>query len=277
MHLTPSNYYSPEANASYYSVSQIKQFIDCPDCAMAELRGDWVRPKTTALLVGGFVDAYFSGEIKEFCDANPEIFTKKGDLKADFIRATEIIQRINRSDLAMMMLDGEKQKIVTGQIDGYPFKAKLDVLLDRDQCRAIAERFPNMGELLFEDGAIVDMKIVKDFEPMYKPEEGRMHFITYWRYDLQGAVYQELVRLLTGKRLPFYLAAETKEKVSDIDVVHIGQDHLDFQRDRFVSKVDLFDAIKNGIVEADQCGKCDYCKQTKTIKEPPEADEFYLF
>ena len=265
MVLNQSNYYSPEANASYYSVSQIKQLLDCPDCAMAELRGEWTRPKTTALLVGGFVDAYFSGEMEQFCEANPEIFTKKGDLKADFVKAMDIIRRIERDELAMMMLGGEKQKIVTGEIDGYPFKAKLDVLLDRVQCRAIAERFPNMGELLFEDGAIVDMKIVKDFEPMYKPEDGRMHFITYWRYDLQGAVYQELVRLMTGNRLPFYILAATKQDPPDVRLFRVDQADMDVQLDSLRRDLVDIDAIKNGKAIPERCDSCAWCRHSRVL------------
>lgn len=265
MLLTPSNYYSPEANAYYYSVSQIKQFLDCPECAMAELRGEWVRPKTTALLVGGFVDAYFSGEMDQFCEANPEIFTKKGDLKADFVKAMDVIRRIERDELAMMMLDGEKQKIVTGQVAGYPFKAKLDVLLNRDQCRAIAERFPNMGELLFEDGAIVDMKIVKDFEPMYKQEEGRMHFITYWRYDLQGAVYQELVRLLTGRRLPFYILSATKQDPPDVRLFRVSQEDMDVQLDSLRRDLPDIDAIKKGKAIPERCDSCAWCRHSRVL------------
>lgn len=265
MTLTASNYYSAEANASYYSVSQIKQFIDCPDCAMAELRGDWVRPKTTALLVGGFVDAYFTGDIDEFCNENPEIFTRKGTLKADYIKALEIAKRIEIDQLAMMMLDGEKQKIVTGQIDGYPFKAKLDVLLNRDQCRAIAERFPNMGELLFEDGAIVDMKIVKDFEPMYKPEEGRMHFITYWRYDLQGAVYQEIVKQKLGKRLPFYILAATKQDPPDVRLFRVDQTDMDVQFDSLRLDLPDINAIKHGGAIPERCESCAWCRHSRVL------------
>lgn len=265
MLLTPNNYYSPEANASYYSVSQIKQFLDCPDCAMAELRGDWVRSKTTALLVGGFVDAYFTGDIDEFCNENPEIFTRKGTLKADYIKALEIAKRIEADQLAMMMLDGEKQKIVTGQIDGYSFKAKLDVLLNRDQCRAIAERFPNMGELLFEDGAIVDMKIVKDFEPMYKPEEGRMHFITYWRYDLQGAVYQEIVKQKLGKRLPFYILAATKQDPPDVRLFRVDQTDMDVQLDSLRRDLPDIDAIKRGKAIPERCDSCAWCRHSRVL------------
>ena len=82
MLLTHENYYSQEANKAYFSVSQVKAFMKCPACAMAELNGQHAPPKTTSLLVGGFVDSYFSGEIEEFQEANPEVYTKNGNLRA---------------------------------------------------------------------------------------------------------------------------------------------------------------------------------------------------
>ena len=65
MELTAENYYSPEANAEYMSVSQFKSFagtdgkLACEAEAMAELRGEWEMKKTTALMVGSYVDSYF--------------------------------------------------------------------------------------------------------------------------------------------------------------------------------------------------------------------------
>ena len=265
MALTASNYYSSDANKAYYSVSQIKQFMDCPSAAMASLRGDYVRPKTSSLLVGGYVDAYFSDELDQFCEDNPEIFTKKGELKADFVRAGDIIRRIECDSLALMMLNGRKQEILTGKISGHPFKVKLDVLLDHNQCRAIAERFPNMGELLFEDGAIVDMKIMKDFEPLYKPEEGRMHFITYWRYDLQGAVYQEIVRQNTGKTLPVYILAATKQEPPDIRLFRVDQTDMDLQLDALKRDLPDIDAIKRGVTIPERCESCAWCRHSRVL------------
>ena len=57
MILTPENYYSPEANFEYMSVSQFKDFsgtygqVGCESRAMAKLRGEYQEEKTTALLV----------------------------------------------------------------------------------------------------------------------------------------------------------------------------------------------------------------------------------
>ena len=256
MKLTQANYYSKRANMTYMSVSQFKAFDRCPHAALAEVKGRYVREKTTPMLVGGYVDAYFEGTLPQFKQQNPDIFKKDGTLKSEFVQAETIIERIKRDRTMMRYLSGLKQVIMTGTIGGVAVKVKIDSLLP---------------------DKIVDLKVMRDFDNVRDAESGILPWFEAWGYSLQGAVYQEIVFQNTGKRLPFYLAAATKEKVTDIDIVHIGQDHLDFQRDKFVSKVDLFDAIKNGIVEAERCEKCDYCKQTKTIKEPTEADEFYLF
>ena len=66
--------------------------------------------KTTALLVGSYVDSHFEGTLDLFKAQNPEIFTKKGELKAEYRKAEEIINRIERDPLFMMFMSGEKQK-----------------------------------------------------------------------------------------------------------------------------------------------------------------------
>jgi site-specific DNA-cytosine methylase len=88
--LTDANYYSPEANWAYMSTSQFKSFRKCEAAALAELRGEWNRPSSTALLVGSYVDAYFSGEMEQFKAAHPEMYKKDGALKADFEKAEAV-------------------------------------------------------------------------------------------------------------------------------------------------------------------------------------------
>ena len=94
MILTNENYYSNEANWEYMSVSQYKQFRKCEATAMAELNGKWKQPKSTALLVGSYVDSWFEGTLDEFTLQNPEIFKKDGTLKVDYIQAEEIIRKL---------------------------------------------------------------------------------------------------------------------------------------------------------------------------------------
>lgn len=256
MKLTAANYYSAEANAEFFSVSQFKSFCKCPACTMAELRGGYKRPKSTALLVGSFVDSYFEGTLEAFKEDNPEIFTKNGTLKADYQGAERIIERIERDRLFREHMSGEKQVIMTGVIAGVPFKIKMDS---------------------YREGvAIDDLKVVKDFENIYIPGKGAIPWFEAWGYTTQGAVYQEIVRQNTGERLPFFLAAASKETEPNIDIVHIGQDFLDRAIELVEYEVLEYDAVKSGIIEARRCEKCDFCKSTKVLSKPTEAEEFYF-
>lgn len=266
--LTAENYYSREAARAYYSASQIKQFIECPSAAMADIRGEYVRKKTPALLVGGYIDAYFSGELDKFKKENPEIFTKVGTLRSDYVKAEEIIERIERDELACALMAGEKQRIETGTIGGLPFKAKLDVWLDADASHRIAKEYSRMADLTFADGCIVDLKVMKDFEPMFRQEEGRLSFVEYWRYDLQMAIYQELMRQKTGSQVPCYILAASKQDPPDLTLVQIPQELLDFNLKWLTDRLPEFEAIKRGDDEADSCGKCAWCRQSKKLNGP---------
>lgn len=255
MKLTQKNYFSRSASLKFMSVSQFKSFEKCPASALAEIKGKFKREETTSLLVGSFVDAYFEGSLANFIKKHPDIYKKDGTLKADYVQAEVIIQRILKDRLFKKYMSGEKQVIMTGSISGVPVKIKVDSLLP---------------------DKIVDLKIMKDFDNVYDAERGSLPWFISWNYDLQGAVYQEIVYQNTGKKLPFYLAAATKEKETDIDIVEIEQPDLDFALDRFKQNVEMFDAIKQGIITPDRCENCTYCKTTKKLTEPKKSSEFYF-
>ncbi len=267
MILTSENYFSPEVNWDYYSVSQIKQFMACEAAAMAELNGEWLREKTQALLVGSYIDAHFSRELDLFRAKNPEIYTRSGSLRAEYQQAEEIIARIERDALAMRMLDGDCQKIVTGEIGGYLFKAKLDCWLEGSTAQSIAHDYPDMDSLLFAGGAIVDMKIMRDFKPLYRDGEGRQNFIEYWKYDLQMAVYQEMMRQQTGEKHPCYILAASKEKTPDIGLFEVPQALMDANMEILLEALPRIDEVKNGgaDVEPERCGECEWCRQSKVL------------
>lgn len=255
MRLTQRNYFSKKANLEFMSVSQFKAFDRCPAAAMAEINGESEREETTALLVGSYVDSYFEGSLNKFIEAHPEIIKRDGTLKAEYIQADAVIERIKRDRLFSEYMSGKKQVIMTGEISGVPVKIKVDSLLP---------------------DKIVDLKIMRDFENVYDRERGSLPWFEAWGYDLQGAVYQEIVRQNTGKVLPFYLAAATKEKKPDIDIVHINPKSIDFAITHFMNNAPMYDAIKKGIIEPERCGKCDFCKETKVLTEPTDSEEFYL-
>jgi len=251
MQLTRHNYHSTDANQAYMSVSQFKQFRRCEAMALAEIKGEYSRRTSTAMLVGSYIDAYFTGDLEEFIAENPDIISSrgasKGQLKAEFKQAEEIIDRLMNDRFFMSHMEGIPQQIYTGEIAGVPFKAKLD-FLQKDK--------------------IVDLKIVRDFEDIWSVEDGRrVSWIRFWGYDLQGAVYQELVRQSSGIRLPFFLAPATKETVMDKAVIQIADHVLDTRLAEVEALAPGFQAIKLGLAEPVRCEKCDYCKSTKVLTE----------
>lgn len=248
MTLTAENYFSSEANHEYMSVSQFKSFQKCEAAAMAELNGDYSEPMSTALLVGSYVDAHFEGTLDVFKAKHPELFKKDGSLKSDYIQAESIIQRVERDNLFMALMDGEKQVIMTGEILKVPFKIKIDSF--------------HLGE------SIVDLKVMRDFERIWDSENHiRVSFIEAWGYDIQGAVYQEIVRQNTGFKLPFYIAAVTKEKEPDISALEVKQPRLDYCLDIVKRDLSRITGVKKGLFEPHRCEKCDYCKSTKQLAE----------
>lgn len=247
MILTAENYYSIEASKEYFSASQIKSFRSCQARTLAEIRGEYVRPTTPALLIGSYVDAYFEGadSFEAFCRSHPEIFNSRtGNLKSDYVKANRMIERALLDETFMEYASGETQKIFTGSIFGFPFKAKFD---------------------FYRPGVrIADLKTTKSFESVYVEGEGRLSFAEAYHYPLQMAIYQTL----EGNNLPCYLDCITKEEEPDIDVFEVPQEMMDVELKLLEEELPLFDAIKQGIVEPERCGKCAYCRQTKKLTGP---------
>lgn len=253
MNLNNDNYFSPEAASEYWSVSQFKAFNKCEACGLAEARGKYQREETDALLIGSYVDAYFSGpaEMDKFIDKNGEkMFSKRGGgLLAKFTHANDIIDRVKADPLMMNYLTGEKQVIMAAELFGVPWKAKFDV---------------------YDEQRIVDLKCVRDFEDIFDKGYGYRSWVEYWGYDIQGAIYQKIEQIVNHreKPLPFYIAAVTKERVPDIKVIQIPQHVLDAAYNMVEAKIERFDLIKSGDVEPVRCEKCDYCKTTKVLTAP---------
>lgn len=251
--LNEANYFTTEAMMDYWSVSQFKAFNKCQACGLAEAQGEYQREDTTALLVGSYVDAFFTGNkgaLGRFVLEHPEIINSRtGALKSDFKHAETMIEAVKRQPLAMEFLRGEKQVIMSAELFDVPWKIKIDV---------------------HGGNRIVDLKTVRDFNPIYEQGFGWRSWIEYWGYDIQGAIYQKIEQIYTGRTepLPFYIVAVTKEKVPDVKVINIPQSYLDTALKLVEAKIDGFDLVKHGELPADRCERCDYCKQTKVLTLP---------
>lgn len=244
MTLTNDNYYSKESNLEYMSVSQYKQFKKCEAAAMAQLKGEWEQPKTTALLVGSYVDAWFEGTLDEFRKVNPEIFKKDGTLKADYIQAEEIIERVQQDEVFMYFMSGNKQVIRTAELFGCKWKIKIDSRM-RDR--------------------IVDLKVMRSMERIMGKS-----FVEYWGYDLQMAIYAAVEEIAKRRKTPLktFLAVVTKQTPSDLEIIEIPQ----WRREELLRDVERsmphILAVKNGERAPERCGVCEYCRATKKLREP---------
>ena len=252
--LTADNYYSSDANWKYMSVHQYLDFAGhlgvsgCESRAMAMLRGDYTKEKTVAMQVGSFVDSFFEHSLEQFKKDNPDVFTQKGELKAPYKQAEKMIERALRDKKFMAYMSGEKQVIMTGYMFGCDWKIKMDSYLP--------------GE------AIVDLKTANDLHKAWKVKDfGYASCAEYWGYTLQMAVYQKIVEINTGKKLPCYLAFITKEDSPELKLCYIDQMTLDHSLNEIEMNMESVLMVKRGEVDPIPCGKCDWCKATEPIKK----------
>lgn len=256
MKLTLDNYYSQEANLEYMSVSSFKDFCKCERYALAKIVGEYVEEKTKAMLVGGYVDAYFSNRLEKYKEENPQIFKKDGTLLKDFEKANEIIKVIEEDEFFMKHIKGETQVILTGEISGVPFKGALDFLNTR----------------------IVDLKCVASIrEPVWVERDGKnikTNFIDAYGYDLQLAVYQELVKQNYGMVLPTDIAAVSKEDEPDKAIINVEDEYLKPKLDYVKEKVVRFNEIKKGNIKPIGCGNCPVCRKYNKLNHIISYSDF---
>lgn len=236
MNLNDDTYYGKEANEAFFSVSQYKDFCKCEAMALTKIRGEYEQPTTKAMLIGTLVDRWFEGTLDKLREESPNIFyCRNGALRADFRKADEIIKRVRRDERFMQYMSGEKQKILTFEMFGVPWKMKMDSFVS--------------------EICVTDLKVVQNFKSL-----------AFWRYDIQGAAYTEGVRIALGQDLPFYLAAVTKEAVPNFDIFQIDQPTLDMALREIEGNMPRFIAVKAGLEEPHYCGVCDYCKSVKKAR-----------
>ncbi|OAZ43367.1 PD-(D/E)XK nuclease-like domain-containing protein [Paenibacillus polymyxa] len=252
--LTNQNYHSNEANREYMSVSQFKDFTTCEASALAKLNGEYTDIDSDALLLGSYVHAHFEGVLDQFRIDNPQLFLSKGDragqLYEKYSIADRMIEALERDSFCSFVLQGEKETIITAELGGIAWKAKIDVL-NREQ-----ERF-------------ADIKTVRDiYGRHWSNEHGAwVSFVEHYRYVLQMAVYAELVRLSSG--LDYWyepaIVAVSKEKVPAIEVIGGFDTRIALELDLMKERLPRVIAVKSGAEEPRRCERCSYCRSTRQV------------
>ena len=259
MQLTESNYYDSESNMAYCSASQWKDFCGCPilpgceERALKTIKGEYVPETTKALLQGSILDALWENDdpeyiLERFPDCVSTRGATKGQLKAEFQQVMNMYQRTLKEEKFCAYMSGEKQRIMTGEIEGLPFKIKIDSFID--------------GK------AITDLKTTQTLDRNFRyyiPDSGeRVPFYIGFGYDIQLSIYREVVRQNTGDKLNCYLACVDKKPHPICDVIELSPKLLDDALDRVKSKCETIIGLKSGEIEPTRCenSECDYCRDT---------------
>lgn len=257
MILTPENYYSPEANRHYMSVSQYKDFLSCEAQALARLNGNYYEESADCFLIGNYVHSALEGPeaLEKFKQQNPSIFSSKGptkgELKSDYKNAEKMVAAVRNDEVCMSVLTGEKETIITAELYGVKWKAKIDY---RDT----------------EKGRFADVKTVKGlYERYWMPEKERyVSFVEKYGYTIQMAVYAELERLHSKRfeRLEPLMVAVSKEDEPDKAVICFDEMMIEQELEKVRTQLPHIVQVKNGAIIAHRCEKCRYCRKTKQVK-----------
>ena len=262
--LTDENYYSLEADRAYCSASQYLDIIGrpfihgCEARAMARLNGEYKEETTTAMLIGSILDTLwelgdmpYNEKISTIADRFPECVstkgTTKGELKYEYKLAFKLYERTLKDELFCKFMSGQKQVIMTGEIEGLPFKIKMDSYIP--------------------DVAIVDLKTTKDTSRNYRnyvADSGNWEtFYRGFAYDTQLAIYREIVRQNTGKTLRCYIAAIDKNAHPLPQIIEMTPQMLDDALASVKAHIPTVKMLKSGEVKNYcRCEECDYCRDT---------------
>jgi hypothetical protein len=267
MELVEENYFSEAARKFYTGSSELKSFMDCEARTLAEINGEWKEEPSKALLVGSYVDAAVSETLDIFKAQHPELYTQKGTLKAEFQQADYIVERINRDELFKKYISGDHQTIMTAA-----YNTNTNTWYTEKEAMSLTHVDNNIIyvkikiDSYFPNKAIVDLKCISNFQPLWNEKtKEKENFIDYWKYTLQGALYQKVVEVNTGKKLPFFIAACTKESEPDIAILSIDQETLDNQLNIIEQILPRVNALKTGQEQPIRCNHCNYCRFTKKL------------
>lgn len=264
--LTPNNYYENWTDRAFMSVTWFKKFLVCESEALAELTGKWQPVRDAkALIVGNWLHSYFESKQahEKFKDEHPESIAKrgptKGQLKSDFKMADKMIKVLASDDDFNLLYQGDKEVIVTGEIGGYPWKGKIDCL--------------NLKQ-----GYFVDLKTTADIYKGYWNEEKRERepFVYAYNYQLQMAVYQELIKQQFGVECKPYIVAVSKQDPPDKQAIDLPEYRLTNAMNQVLESQQHIQDVIKGEADPIQCGHCAYCRSTKKLESVVSADDLLM-
>jgi hypothetical protein len=279
--LTQSNYYTHETDWQYMSFSLYKDFKKCEAQALAKLKEDWQPTSNPVpLLVGNYVHSFFESkdaherwlnqEDKDGVSNRQKTMTKptkkdpNGHLRSDFKVADSMINALKDDYFfRQAYLPGDKEKIVTGKINGVVWKGKID-------------------SLNLDGGYFCDLKTVDDINKKHwNVDLGRYtNFIFDRGYHLQMAIYKELIKQTFGvecEPLIFAVSKQAPPAKLAIDFTDVESlNYMGFGLQEVEDSQQHILDVMHGEIKPKRCEKCEYCRQTAQLDGFTHASEIEL-
>ncbi|RXA58173.1 PD-(D/E)XK nuclease-like domain-containing protein [Limosilactobacillus mucosae] len=267
--LTKENYYDLNTLYDYMDKSTFLDFDKCELAALAKINGSW-KPTSNpeALLVGNYVhSALESDEAHEaFIKENESSIlshsgTSKGKPKKAYKQADQMIQALKSDEwFKDHYAPGEKEVIVTGELFGHQWKGKID-------------------SLDLDNGVFYDLKTTADFTKRWNEESRqREPFIYNGHYELQMAVYQQLIKQTFGKMCEPVIVGITKQTPPDMQAFDFESDGAKAAMANALevvkNKQDHFWNVLMGEEAPKACGHCDYCRTKARLTDPVPFDMY---
>lgn len=259
--LTAENYHSQEANQLFMGVSQYKSWMKCEASTLNWLTTGENEEDTDALMAGKYVHCWSQGSeyLEKFIEDHPEIISSKGatkgELKAPFKVAEEMIATLQGDPKVMFYLQGEKEVIITAELFGAKWKIMIDI--DNDKLNYLAD--------------LKTTKSISDWGWVWSPDEGRnikVSFIEEWQYMIQAAVYSEIERIARGRdnHKDFHIIAVSKEKTPDHAIIDLTDPaRMEIELQKISENLPRILKVKSGELPPTRCENCSYCRQTKKV------------
>lgn len=249
--LNSDNYHTNEANQHYMSVSQFKSAMECEARTFAEMRGEFTRSLSTALMVGSYIHAAFQSNeaFAEFLALHHNsIYNSRGNKYRDYEKADDMIETIKNDEFCMFALQGEKEVIYTGELFGVEWKIKVDNI--------------NHERRFFSD-----IKSTQELRKRYWSEKYStwVSFVQAFDYVLQMWVYREIIYQNTGHYYDPYIVAVTKETPPDKAVLHFDTARFNFEKEYVETMLPSILEAKRGAKKPHYCDKCEYCRAHKKL------------
>lgn len=266
--ITNDNYYSREVDREYMSCSQYQAFLKCEAAEMAYLSGRYSFPESEALTVGNyFHTALESDEAHDaFCEEHAGSIYKMSTNKktgettitgkyAPYVQADKMIEACQRDPLIqkLILMDGEAEKIMTGELFGIPWKIALDKYIP-------------------ESRMIIDWKTAADLNKTeYNPATGeRESFLESLGYLMRAAVYTEIEKQNARQNTDanFVIVAVSKQEPPDKGAYLLNhRQRYDYELEEIKKHLPRILSVKMGREKPRRCGGCEYCRMTKQLRK----------